>query len=47
MDYKDNADILSWKRVIQNLQDKTDEGVKAYNEPRKRTEAVAIDNHLD
>ena len=32
MAYNDNKDILSWKRVIQNLQNKTDEGVKAYNE---------------
>ena len=32
MDYKNNVDILTWKRVIQNLQEKTDEGVNAYNE---------------
>ena len=32
MAYNDNSEILSWKRVIQNLQNKTDEGVKAYNE---------------
>ena len=32
MAHNDNKDILSWKRVIQNLQDGTDEGVKAYNE---------------
>lgn len=32
MDYKNNADILSWKRVLENLQNKTDEGVRAYNE---------------
>ncbi len=32
MAHNDNKDILSWKRVIQNLQDRTDEGVKAYNE---------------
>jgi len=32
MAHNDNKDILSWKRVIQNLQNKTDEGVKAYNE---------------
>lgn len=41
MDYKNNADILSWKRVIQNLQDRTDEGVKEYNEAQEKvTEAV-------
>lgn len=41
MDYKNNADILSWKRVIQNLQDRTDDGVKAYNEAQEKvTEAV-------
>lgn len=32
MAYNDNKDILTWKRVIQNLQEKTDEGVTAYNE---------------
>ena len=32
MDYKNNKDILTWKRVIQNLQEKTDEGVNEYNE---------------
>ena len=32
MDYKNNVDILTWKRVIQNLQEKTDEGVNSYNE---------------
>ena len=32
MDHKNNADILNWKRVIANLQDRTDEGVKDYNE---------------
>ena len=32
MAYNDNSEILSWKRVIQNLQNKTDEGVRAYNE---------------
>ena len=32
MAYNDNKDILTWKRVIQNLQEKTDEGVNAYNE---------------
>ena len=32
MAYKNNADILTWKRVLENLQNKTDEGVKAYNE---------------
>ena len=31
MAYNDNRDILSWKRVIQNLQRKTDEGVEQYN----------------
>ena len=31
MAYNDNRDILSWKRVIQNLQKKTDEGVEQYN----------------
>jgi hypothetical protein len=31
MDYKNNKDILTWKRVIQNLQEKTDEGVNEYN----------------
>ena len=36
MDYKNNADILSWKRVIQNLQDRTDDGVKAYNEAQEK-----------
>lgn len=36
MDYKNNADILSWKRVIQNLQDRTDEGVKEYNEAQEK-----------
>jgi hypothetical protein len=41
MDYKNNADILSWKRVIQNLQDRTDEGAKEYNEAQEKvTEAV-------
>jgi hypothetical protein len=41
MDYKNNADILSWKRVIQNLQDRTNEGVKEYNEAQEKvTEAV-------
>ena len=32
MAYKNNADILTWKRVLENLQNKTDEGVRAYNE---------------
>ena len=32
MDYNNNKDILTWKRVIQNLQEKTDEGVNEYNE---------------
>lgn len=32
MTYKDNADILTWKRVIDNLQEKTDEVVDAYND---------------
>lgn len=32
MAYNDNKDILTWKRVIQNLQEKTDEGVNEYNE---------------
>ena len=36
MDYKNNADILSWKRVIQNLQDRTNEGVKEYNEAQEQ-----------
>ena len=32
MAHKDNADILTWKRVIENLQNKTDEVVDAYND---------------
>jgi hypothetical protein len=32
MDYKNNVDILTWKRVIQNLQEKTDESANSYNE---------------
>ena len=32
MAHNDNKDILSWKRVLENLQNKTDEGVRAYNE---------------
>ena len=41
MAYNDNRDILSWKRVIQNLQDRTNEGVKEYNEAQEKvTEAV-------
>jgi len=32
MAYNDNRDILTWKRLIDNLQHKTDEGVRAYNE---------------
>jgi hypothetical protein len=32
MTYKDNRDILSWKRMIENLQEKTDKGVEEYNE---------------
>ena len=32
MAHNDNRDILSWKRVIQNLQDRTDEGINEYNE---------------
>jgi hypothetical protein len=32
MAYNDNRDILTWKRLIDNLQHKTDEGVNAYNE---------------
>ena len=31
MAYNDNKDILSWKRVLENLQKKTDEGVEQYN----------------
>ena len=41
MAYNDNRDILSWKRVIKNLQDRTNEGVKEYNEAQEKvTEAV-------
>ena len=36
MAYLDNSDILSWKRLIQNLQNKTDEGVKQYNKAQNR-----------
>lgn len=32
MAYKNNADILTWKRLIDNLQKKTNEGVTAYND---------------
>ena len=32
MAYNDNRDIFTWKRLIDNLQHKTDEGVNAYNE---------------
>tara|TARA_B100000795_G_scaffold266319_1_gene249315 strand:+ start:676 stop:1302 length:627 start_codon:yes stop_codon:yes gene_type:complete len=32
MTYKNNVDILTWKRVIQNLQEKTDETVESYND---------------
>ena len=32
MAHNDNKDMLSWKRVLENLQNKTDEGVRAYNE---------------
>ena len=38
MTYKDNADILTWKRVIDNLQEKTDEVVDAYNEAQISTD---------
>lgn len=43
MAYNDNRDILTWKRLIDNLQHKTDEGVNAYNEAQTEepvTEAV-------
>ena len=38
MAYLDNSDILSWKRLIQNLQNKTDEGVKQYNKAQNRAQ---------
>ena len=36
MAYKNNADILTWKRLIDNLQNKTDVGVNAYNEAQEK-----------
>ena len=38
MAYHDNKDILSWKRLIQNLQNKTDEGVEQYNKAQNRAQ---------
>ena len=37
MAYKNNADILTWKRLIDNLQKKTNEGVTAYNDAQNET----------
>lgn len=42
MAYLDNKDILSWKRLIQNLQDRTDEGVKEYNKAQNRAQLKNI-----
>jgi len=42
MTYNDNRDILSWKRVIQNLQNRTDKGVKAYNEAQQKAQEGQI-----
>ena len=47
MTYKDNADILTWKRVIDNLQEKTDEVVDAYNDAQEKVTEESDDELLN
>jgi len=42
MSYKNNADILTWKRVIENLQKKTDETVTEYNKAQQSRQSKNI-----
>ena len=46
MAYKNNADILTWKRLIDNLQNKTDVGVNAYNEAQEKVTEESDDEEL-
>jgi len=41
MTYKNNADILTWKRLIDNLQKKTNEGVSSYNDAQNNAQNEA------
>ena len=40
--HKNNVDILTWKKVIDNLQEKTDETVNAYNEAQQKAQEGQI-----
>ena len=42
MSHKNNADILTWKRVIENLQKKTDETVTEYNKAQQSRQSKNI-----